>query len=89
MVTSVALTGVFAAADWYAGNVSMQRYCDDRERTLVLVERILTEARPAGEQRTRPYVVAAKLLYLAPQWPQEPQSDYLTRLAKRIEATCG
>ncbi len=82
------LIGIFAAADWYAGNVSMSRHCADPERALALVERVLTEARPAGEQRTRPYVVAAKLLYLVPQRAEEPERAYLARLRGHIEAAC-
>ena len=87
-VTCGALIGIFAAADWYAGNVSVPRHCADPETALALVERVLTETRPAGEQRTTPYVVAAKLLYLVPQRPEEPAGDYLVRLRRHIEMAC-
>ena len=87
-ITCGALIGIFTAADWYAGHVSMPRHCADPETALALVERILTEARPAGEQRTTPYVVAAKLLYLVPQRPEEPERAYLARLRGHIETAC-
>jgi hypothetical protein len=88
IAASVALGAIFQGAEWYAGNVAMPRYCSDPATTLARVERILTEDRPAGDQATRPYVIAAKLLYLVPRAQAESVSVYSARLRRQIEASC-
>lgn len=87
-VMTIALMATFHAADWYAENVSLRRYCGEAEASLALVGRILTDRRPAGTEAMRPYVVAAKLLYLVPQQRDESVPAYLIRLHSQIEANC-
>lgn len=87
-VAAIALIATFHAADWYAENVSLYRYCNESEAILTLVDRILTGSAPAGTRSTQPYVVAAKLIYLVPQQQDEPLPAYLARLQRRIEARC-
>lgn len=90
-VVAIALMATFHAADWYAKNVSLPRYCGEAEASLSLVDRILTDGdirlTTRGKAK-RPYLVAAKLLYLVPQRQDESVPAYLIRLRREIEATC-
>ena len=88
-LVAAALTAVFGVAGWYAERVALPRYCDDPKAALVLVRRVLTEVRPAGGDSARPYLVAAKLLYLVPQAEDETVDAYLIRLRGRIDANCS
>lgn len=87
-VVAIALMATFHAANWYAENVLLRHYCGEAEANLTLVDRILTDRRPARAEATRPYVVAAKLLYLVPQQRDESVPAYLVRLRSQIEANC-
>ncbi len=87
-IVTLALVSVFGAARWYAGRISLPRYCEDPEAAAALVERVLNERRPAGEGSTRPYVVAAKLVFIVPRRQGETVPAYATRLRARIEASC-
>ena len=88
VAAALLLVGVFDAAEWYAGRVSIPRYCGSPDVTLELVRETLSEQQPASETSTRPYVVAAKLIYLIPQKDGEPIGDYLARLRLRIAESC-
>jgi hypothetical protein len=87
-VAALVLLGVFDAAEWYAEQVSISRYCGNPDATLELVRETLSERRPASDAGTRPYVVAAKLIYLIPRRDREPIGDYLARLRQRIAESC-
>ncbi len=89
LIAFVALRGLFAAAEWYADRVSLPRYCENREETLRRVARILEDPRPAGGEPTRAYAVAAKLVYLVPRRPEEPEEAYLARLRRAIAERCA
>lgn len=80
---------VFRTAEWHAGAVSLPRYCDDPRFHLEYVREILTKETPAGEGQRRPYLIAAKLLYLEPRRNEEPIDPYLARLERRIAETCS
>ena len=88
VAAALVLIGVFDAAEWYAGKVSIPRYCGSPDATLELVREAVSERHPASEAGTRPYVVAAKLIYLIPQRDGEPVDDYLSRLRLRIAESC-
>ncbi len=87
-IAALTMTGVFRAAEWRADNVLLPRYCDDAQAAVALVGRILTSPEPAGFGSTRPYVVAAKLMFLIPRAPGEGTDTYLARLREHIEARC-
>ncbi len=87
-VATLVLMGVFNAAEWYADRVSIPRYCGNPDATLELVRVTLSEPRPAPEASTRPYVVAAKLIYLVPQKSGESVETYLARLRLSIAESC-
>ncbi len=73
---------------WYTGAVSMPRYCDNPADTLHYLEKVLTEKTPAKQENRRPYIIAAKLIYIVPRQREEPVADYLQRLKIRIAEQC-
>lgn len=86
--TLVFLLAVSLWIQWYSRAVSLPRYCDDPAGTLVLLERVLTEARPAGSETRRPYLVAAKLIFLVPRESNEELGHYLDRVRQHIAEVC-
>ena len=82
------LLGVPLWLQWYAGAVSLPRYCGDPEQTVARLRRILTEPRPAGDAARRPYLITAKLLFLVPRQADEEIADYLTRMRSHLRAHC-
>lgn len=87
-VAALVLVGVFDAAEWYAEQVSIPRYCESPDATLERVRETLSQQRPASEASTRPYVIAAKLIYLVPRNDGESLEAYLGRLRLRIAESC-
>ena len=85
----VALLAVSALAQWYGRTVSLPRYCEDPAGALAHLERILAEDRPAGDGSRRPYVVAAKLLFLLPREADEDRGRYLERVRRHLRVQCG
>jgi len=88
-LAGITMLGAFRFAGWYAQNAALPRYCEDPAGTIVLVRKILSEENPSGDEKRRPYLVAAKLIFLVPQLDGETQDVYLTRLRSQISATCG
>jgi len=79
---------VFNSAEWHAEEVSLPRYCDDPEHHVQLVGEILNNENKIGTENRRPYIIAAKLIYIIPRQEAEPLESYLTRLLQRIYASC-
>ena len=77
MVILLLVLGLSFAAQWYARQVTLPRYCDHPEQALLHVEQLLTERRPAGDGARKPYVIAARLTFLVPRQHDEPLADYL------------
>lgn len=75
-------------SQWYGRKVAVPRYCADTEQSLEYLHRILTRPRPAEDFPRRPYVVAAKLLFLIPKESDEPAEHYLERVASYLTETC-
>lgn len=93
------LVGVFVIAAgllWFVtqmaeqrgAEVLLRRYCDDPVRHVALVKEILTEQEPAGTQKRRPYIIAAKLLYIVQRGANEPVQTYLERLHRSVVSAC-
>lgn len=80
---------VFNSADWYASNAALPRYCENPQKTVMIVEEILTSETPGQGRKRRPYIVAAKLIFLVPQEEGETLPDYLQRLRTTISQSCG
>ena len=66
----------------------MPRYCKDPVGTLHYLEKVLTKKTPAKNAPRRPYLIAAKLIYLIPQLPNESVENYLQRVQMRIGEQC-
>ena len=52
------------------------------------LEKVLTEKTPAKNEARRPYLIAAKLIYLIPQGYNETIPDYIDRLKIRLGEQC-
>ncbi len=87
-ITAVILISVFNGAEWRAEHELLPRYCDTPALHLDLVRQILTEETPAGGETRRPYIIAAKLLYIVPRQDGEPVGDYITRVDYEIQRSC-
>jgi hypothetical protein len=88
-ITAGLMMLIFRFAGWYADTAALPRYCNDPRATIGYVEDILSNPNPVGEARKRPYLVAAKLIFLVPQKNNEGKEDYLQRLARVISAKCA
>lgn len=86
--TLALLLAVSLWIQWYTQAVSLPRYCEDPAGTLVLLERVLTEERPAGSDARRPYLVAAKLIFIVPRDSNEELGRYLDRVHQHLIVTC-
>ena len=75
-------------ARWYGQQVSLPRYCDDPQAAILHLEKVLSDKRPAGDEARRPYIVAAKILFLLPRDTNESQPAYLARVRTHIQDTC-
>lgn len=86
-VLCLLLAGSFWSS-WYGREISIPRYCENPEQGLDYLRRILTERKPAQNDSRRPYVVAAKLLFLIPQRSDESVDRYLARLEQHLREVC-
>lgn len=77
------------AARWYSQQVSLPRYCEDPDQALIYLQQIITETRPAGEASRRPYIIAAKLLFLLPRESNETDPVYIERVKQHLRIQCG
>lgn len=75
-------------ATWYGNNVNLPRYCGKTDETIIILRKIMTEDTPAGEQSRRPYIIAAKILFLLPKYSQEDTEGYLLRVKDYIQEDC-
>ena len=80
---------VFQYAGWRAQTALLPRYCADPGGTIRIVRKIISATEPAGDEKRRPYIIAAKLIFLIPQEAGETQEAYLSRLRLRIEESCA
>lgn len=88
-VAAFVLIGIFNSAEWYADRVAMPRYCADPSAAVARVHHILTQPPSAEGSTSRPYLVAAKLIYLVPRRSGESVQNYTARLHREIKTDCG
>ena len=88
-LAAIIMLGVFRFAGWYSDNAALPRYCRDPGAVIAHVRKLLSSPTPAGNEKRRPYLVAAKLIFLVPQQDGEPNEDYLERLYVTISERCG
>lgn len=87
-ITAVMMLLIFRYAGWYADTSAIPRYCKDPTATIGYVADILSSPTPVGEAKKRPWLVAAKLIFLVPQQNDETQQAYLQRLKQVISEKC-
>jgi len=80
--------GVSAWTSWYSTHVSIPRYCDSPANTINTLRKVISERNPAGNDSRRPYLIAAKLLFLVPRQSSETLESYLIRVRGYIEGEC-
>ena len=78
----------FAYAQQYADNSAIPRYCADREGVIERVGLILTSSEPVGSKSRRPFIVAAKLIFLIPRSEGETVLAYQERLREHLLQVC-
>lgn len=88
-LTALVMLFIFNSADWYASNAALPRYCDNPTQSVEIVREILTSGTPGEGKERRPYIVAAKLIFLVPQQEGEAMDAYMSRLRTRISQSCG
>jgi hypothetical protein len=88
-VTAAVLLLVFSAAEQYAERSAIPRYCADQTGVIERVGIILTKGEPVGQASKRPFIVAAKLIFLVPQRDDEDTAAYLERLRVYLFQTCA
>ncbi len=88
IIAAGALWFVTQMAEKRGSEVLLRRYCDDPARHVALVRDILTKSEPAGEKTRRPYIIAAKLLYIVQRKANEPVPAYLERLRQNVVSAC-
>ncbi len=84
-----ALLAISLMAQWYASHVSLPRYCDDPDRALRSLQRLLQDQASLDRNNRRRDMIAAKLLYLLPQQSGESERAYLQRLRYRLLSECA
>ncbi len=87
-VTALLMLSISSAIEWYSDAVSLPRYCADPQQALHYLEADLRQQRPAGEEARRPYLIAAKLLFLIPRASNESIPDYLDRVELELLRRC-
>jgi hypothetical protein len=88
-LTAMVMLFIFNSADWYARNSALPRYCANPGQTVEIVREILTSDTPGDGKKRRPYIVAAKLIFLVPQQEDEALDAYMARLRQQISQACG
>ncbi len=88
----IVLAIIFALSqwiNWYSVNVSIPRYCENPKQTLSYLKKIINEKQPAGNEPRKPYLIAAKILYLIPRQSEEPEKVYLKRVHNQLLNECN
>lgn len=88
-LTAATMLFIFNSADWYAQNAALPRYCEDPHQAVEIVREILTSDMPGDGKERRPYIIAAKLIFLVPQEEGEAMDVYISRLRSKISQSCG
>lgn len=88
-LTTAVMLFIFNSADWYANKSALPRFCENPAQAVAIVEKIMTSPTPTEGKKRRPYIIAAKLIFLVPREQDEVMPDYLVRLRNRISQSCG
>lgn len=88
LVVLLIMLFIAQAIKWYSHSVTLPRFCDDPELALHHLQEIVTQQSPAGDDSRRPYIIAAKLIFLVPQKSDEPVTDYIHRVRRHLNQRC-
>ncbi|MCU7847030.1 MAG: hypothetical protein KZQ89_03330 [Candidatus Thiodiazotropha sp. (ex Lucinoma kastoroae)] len=88
LVILLILLSISLLAQWYGMNITMPRYCQYPGDVIGRVQQVLNEKQPAGEGDRKPYIIAARLMFLVPRHSDETQDDYILRLQQHIDKQC-
>ncbi|MCU7918853.1 MAG: hypothetical protein KZQ95_10905 [Candidatus Thiodiazotropha sp. (ex Epidulcina cf. delphinae)] len=88
LVILLILLLISIAAQWYGKHVTMPRYCQYPGDVIGRVEQVLNEKQPAGDGDRKPYIIAARLMFLVPRQGNESLGDYIERLQQYIDKQC-
>lgn len=87
-VAGMVMIFTFNLVEWYGEKNAVPRFCEDPDGYVSRVREILTESSPVGEGAKRPYMVAAKLIFLFPQTSDEDVDAYVFRLQQTLAVKC-
>lgn len=87
-VAGAVMMFTFNLVEWYGTKNAIPRFCKDPDGSVQRVREILTKTNPVGEGAKRPYIVAAKLIFLLPQHDQEDVDAYIFRLQQHLAVEC-
>ena len=78
------------AIKWYSHSVTLPRFCEDPELALHHLKEIISKKTPEldGRKARKPYIIAAKLIYLVPQKTNESIDDYVYRVRRELSQRC-
>jgi hypothetical protein len=82
------LLAISLMAQWYASNVTLPRYCENPEKALHNLDRLLTPDATIDNDQRRDYMISAKLLFLHPQQEDETVDEYKQRLRYLLLNEC-
>jgi len=88
IVAGVVISISFQFAEWRSSEVLLPGYCYQADEHLAVLKKIISEKKPAENRALRPYIKAARLLYLVPRQGTEPLNTYLDRVRERIKKSC-
>lgn len=89
VVTAAVMLLVFQFAGWRAENALLPRYCENPRASIGYVRKILQDGGPSEGEKRRPYIIAAKLIFLVPQEAGETDEAYFIRIASRLDERCA
>jgi len=87
-VAGMVMVFTFNLVDWYGQENAIPRYCGNPDSHIERVREILSKPDPVGEGVKRPYIVAAKLIFLIPQNDAEDIDAYIFRLQQTLAEKC-
>jgi hypothetical protein len=90
LIILVIMLMISQAVKWYSQSVTLPRFCEDPEMAVHHLQEIITKKSPAGEgyKGRKPYIIAAKLIYLIPQDSSESNQDYINRVRSDLSKRC-
>ncbi len=90
LIILVIMLIISQSVKWYSQSVTLPRFCEDPEMAVHHLEEIISKKAPAGEgyKGRKPYIIAAKLIYLIPQGSSEANQDYINRVRQELSKRC-